>query len=416
MFHQLFERPHAIRRQRTSPLLDERVRYLKHRAEQGVVRSTLRKIAFYQLIVIEYLRLDKKRRVTPEQIETAAIRWARHQMRNPRLKGTFSQLSRKRFFWKAMNWLHYVGRLKLPPAPPVPPQITAFADYMRTEKGLSEETIRYRCREVCLFLDQIRQHRRTLASITIPQIDAILIRKLSQKRYAPETIQTMASSLRAFFRYAESRRWCRPAMAAAIKAPRVYRHATLPSSPTWDEVKSLLRTTERSHPADIRDRAILLLLVLYGRRASEVARLCLDDLDWRQEILYFTRSKGGTTRQFPLHPSVGQALLRYIQEVRPSCKHRQVFLTLRAPIVPLARPALTALVSRRWKPLNIPICHHGPHSLRHACATRLMNQGVPLKTIADYLGHLDLETTRIYAKVDLPRLREVARFGLGGLL
>jgi integrase/recombinase XerD len=416
VFHELFERPHAIRRQQTSPLLKERLRYLEHRAEQGAVRSTLRKIAFYQLVVIEYLRLDQKRRVSLKEIETAAMRWAHHQIRNPRLKRTCFRYSHNRFFWNAVKWLRYVGRLKVPPAPPIPPQVTAFADYMRTEKGLSEETIRYRCREVRLFLNQIRQRRRTLATITIPQIDAILVRKLRQGSYGPRTIQTLASSLRAFFRYAESRHWCRPAIAGAIRAPRVYRHSTLPSSPTWDEVKSLLRSTQGNRPGDIRDRAVLSLLALYGLRASEVARLCLDDVDWKHEILYFTHSKGGTTRTFPLHPSVGHAIWRYLQEVRPPCKHRQVFLTLRAPIVPLGRPALTALVSRRWKPLDIPICHHGPHSLRHACATRLINQGVSLKAIADHLGHRDLETTRIYAKVDLPRLREVARFGLGGLL
>ena len=76
---------------------------------------------------------------------------------------------------------------------------------------------------------------------------------------------------------------------------------------------------------------------------------------------------------------------------------------------------MTYIVSKRWKPLNVAIKHHGAHSLRHACATRLINQGVPLKTIADQLGHRDLETTRIYAKVDLTRLREVANFNLGGL-
>ena len=65
---------------------------------------------------------------------------------------------------------------------------------------------------------------------------------------------------------------------------------------------------------------------------------------------------------------------------------------------------------------GLPIKHHGPHSLRHACATRLINQGLSLKEVGDHLGQRDLETTRIYAKVDLVRLREVASFDLGELL
>ncbi|MFC1679944.1 tyrosine-type recombinase/integrase [Elusimicrobiota bacterium] len=416
MFHQLFERPHALKRQLTSPLLEDRLRYLMYCAEQGAVRSTLRLLAHYQLVIIRHLHLTKTGAVTVHDIQAAATRWVRHQMRHSRHRGGFSQLSKGRFIWNATNWLRYVGRLKLQPTPPIPPQVTAFADYMRKERGLSEETIGYRCREVQLFLNQIRQQGHTLARITIPQIDGILTKKLSQRGHARRTIQTLAASLRVFFRYAESRHWCRPAIAVAIKAPRVYRHAALPSSPTWDEVKRLLRTTKGNRPADIRDRAILLLFALYGLRAGEVARLRLEDLDWKQEIIHLTRSKGGRPQQFPLRPSVGQAIVRYLQEVRPRSNHRHVFLTLRAPIIPLPRGALTALVSRRWKPLNVSIRHHGPHSLRHACATRLINQGVPLKTIADHLGHRDLEATRIYAKVDLPRLREVANFNIGGLL
>jgi site-specific recombinase XerD len=376
------------------------------------MRRTLREIASYLLIVIDYLRLKNKRKVCLREIETAAKHWSHHKSR----KGRNLAYSKTRFRRYAIHWLSFLNRLELPAAPLTPPQVAAFADYMRTEKGLSEQTIGYRCRKAHLFIDQIHQQGHTLARVTIPQIDTLLIRKLHQKGYARPSIQTLASSLRAFFRYAESRHWCRPAISAAIKAPRVYRHAELPSSPTWDEVKRLLRTTQGSRPADIRDRAILLLLALYGLRAGEVVRLRLEDLDWKQEILHLTRSKGGRPQYFPLHASVGQALLHYLQKVRPSCPHRQVFLTLRAPIIPLSRDALTALVGRRWKPLNVPIRHHGPHSLRHACATRLINQGVPLKTIADHLGHQDLEATRIYAKVDLTRLREVARFNLGGLL
>jgi site-specific recombinase XerD len=88
-------------------------------------------------------------------------------------------------------------------------------------------------------------------------------------------------------------------------------------------------------------------------------------------------------------------------------------LNARAPYRPVK--SLFGVVDYRWKTLDVAIKHHGPHSLRHACATRLINEGMSLKTIADQLGHRSLETTRIYAKVDLPRLRKVADFSMGGL-
>src|SRR5437879_4800760 len=113
MFHQLFERPHAIQRQLAAPLLEDRLRYLTHRAEdQGAVRSTLRCLAIYQLIAIKYLHLKKRRSIAPREIEAAAIRWAYHQTHHRH--GASSQLSKGRFIGNTTNWLRYVGLLKLP--------------------------------------------------------------------------------------------------------------------------------------------------------------------------------------------------------------------------------------------------------------------------------------------------------------
>ncbi|MBU4387790.1 site-specific integrase, partial [Candidatus Dependentiae bacterium] len=365
----------------------------------------------------DYLRLKKNRIVTLREIETAAKRWAHHQSQHPRVKCfAVRHVSKNRFIWSAINWLRFLGCLKIPASPPLSSQVIAFAKYMRQEKGLSEKTIQRRCHDIQIFFNRISTLGYSLARITIFQIESILVQKLKQKKYALRTIQTFASALRSFFRYAENCGWCRPSIAEAIKTPRIYKHASLPSSPTWEEVKRLLKTTQSNRPIDIRDRAILLLFAVYGLRAGEVSRLRLEDFNWEQETLHIIRSKGGQPQQFPINQMVGQSIIRYLKKVRPHSSYREVFLTVRFPICPLSTGALTQLVSRRWKPLNVPILHHGPHSLRHACATRLINQGASLKTIADQLGHRDLETTRIYAKVDLSHLREVANFNLGGLL
>jgi integrase/recombinase XerD len=72
--------------------------------------------------------------------------------------------------------------------------------------------------------------------------------------------------------------------------------------------------------------------------------------------------------------------------------------------------------SRRLRRLGVDLPHYGPHALRHACATRMLSQGRTLKEIGDQLGHRKLDTTRIYAKVDLAGLRLVANFDVGGLV
>lgn len=414
MFNQLFKRPHAIQRQINAPLLEDRLRYLTHRAEQEIARTVLREIAIYQLIVIRYLKLkDNGHTFTFKEIERAAQRWARR--KTCRLKDVCFITRKGRFIKHAKNWLQFLGLIKIQ-KPSIPSQVEEFIDYMQKEQDLCETTICSRRQQLQKFFSQIKKDPgQFLAQLTPAHLDAIQIQKLHPGMYSRSTIQNCATILRAFFRYAEGRGWCRRGITESIQSPRVYKQATLPSSPAWEDVQRLLKTTEGNRPCDIRARAIILLLAVYGLRASEVRRLRLEDFDWEQETFRLKHSKLGPTQQFPLVQTVGRALVKYLKEVRPQHSvHREIFLTLRAPFRPMN--SLFGTVFLRWKPLNVAIKNHGPHSLRHACATRLINQGVSLKTIADQLGHRHLETTRIYAKVDLTRLREVANFNLRGVL
>jgi hypothetical protein len=104
-------------------------------------------------------------------------------------------------------------------------------------------------------------------------------------------------------------------------------------------------------------------------------------------------------QQCPLAPTVGEAIRHYLQEVRLLRPSRHVFLTLRASYGPLSRSALWKVVSDRLRPLKLSVRHQGPHSLRHACATRLLAQGLPLKEIGDHLGHQNTKSTSVYAAV-----------------
>jgi integrase/recombinase XerD len=129
-----------------------------------------------------------------------------------------------------------------------------------------------------------------------------------------------------------------------------------------------------------------------------------------------SRSKQRCTQEYPLLQSVGEAILRYLQQVRPPSRYHEIFLTVRAPIRPLSGDGLYDIVRTRLLALGIRSPHYGPHALRHACANRMVAQGLSLKEIGDHLGHRSASATRIYAKVDIARLREVAELSLGGLL
>jgi site-specific recombinase XerD len=400
MLDQLFKRPHALARHRNGPLLEERLAFLTHLAERGCSRCTLQDSARDLLAIAKMLRVASRRQeiVTRDDIK-------RKTAGKPCLYPT------------AIRWLQFVGRLQPQPAVvnPYAKKIHVFAEHMERDKGLSPATIRGRCWLVARFLSRLKINGSSLRKVTLHQIDISLQEMLDRQGYARTTVQTWAEGLRAFFRFAETQGWCRKGLAACIRGPRVFSQASLPLGPSWDEVQQLLATTEGDEPHNIRARPMLMLFAIYGLRAGEVTRLCLEDLDWEHELLRVVVSKTKRVRTYPLLRSVGEAVLRYLQEVRPRSPHRALFLSLRPPFGPLRSPPWD-VVARRLKSLGVSLPHYGPHILRHACAARLLADGLSLKEIGDQLGHTDPDATRIYAKVDLAGLRQVADFELGEVL
>ena len=142
----------------------------------------------------------------------------------------------------------------------------------------------------------------------------------------------------------------------------------------------------------------------------------LKDLDWVGERILVWRGKQLRTQSYPLMREVGEAILRYLREVRPRCAHRTLFLTLAAPIRPLSAMSITPIVRTRLSALGVDLPHRGAHCLRHACARHLLASGFTLKQIGDHLGHRTSNSTLSYTKVDLAGLRQVAELDLGRLL
>jgi integrase/recombinase XerD len=324
---------------------------------------------------------------------------------------------RHNFVSVATRWLRYLGRLQehLIPASPYAEQIDGFADFLRRERGLSVRTISNICTFLQKFLCQLDLPLGSRCRITMTQVDKALVKVVSQGNYTPRSIQNLASHLRIFLRYAARQGWCQKELAESVHGPRTFTQQSLPKGPSWDDVLRLLAMTEGDRPVDIRDRAILMFFAVYGLRSGEVACLQLSDFNWERELLSVTCSKTKRTRLYPLIYPVGNAVLRYLKEVRPRSPHREVFLTLLHPIRPL-RTSVAHAVRRRLRCLGVDLPHYGPHALRHACATHMLSQGRTLKEIGDQLGHREPDTTRIYAKVDLGGLRQVANFDLGGLV
>ena len=327
MFDRLFQDPRALARHRNGPLAEERRRFLAHCTEQQMSLMYVQKVANFTLIVAKGLRLADRpgELITKNEIEVEAARWAN---RPKRRRGRNVDLACHAFTGYALRWLTFLRRVQ--PAVTVPPpyaeHVAQFSDYQLRERGLSPLTGVYYRRTIHQFLMRIQEAGLRLQTLTVVQMDELLAKQIRQQELARSTIHGRVMVLRTFFRFAEQRGWCPQGLAAALMAPRLYAHEGLPLGLSWDDVQRLLAAAEREQPVDIRDHALLLLLAVYGLRAGEVTGLCLENFDWEREILSVPHSKSQKPRTYPLCRPVGDAVLRYVREVRPQSDRREVFL------------------------------------------------------------------------------------------
>jgi integrase/recombinase XerD len=398
-----------------SPLLQEREQYLTHLSHSGTSHGRTRAVATLLLHIVRVMDLDALRPIAMKEIDEASTQWAAdvefHSAKTP--KTTTAQAFRQ----TANRWLTFHRMLVLPPPPALPfsELLKQFLHAMQVERGLSPETLRGYGERSRYFLQWLGLRCTDLSQVHVTDTDEFIEEK-RQAGWSPRSVATQCQAMRTFFGYAESQEWCKVGIRRSIKSPRVPKYEEAPRGPSWKEVRRLLRLTQGGKPSDLRAHAIFMLCAIYALRASEIIRLTLDDIDWRNETITVRRSKRGRTQQFPLQFEVGEALILYLQKGRPHCSCRSLFITRSTPYRPIRSGALWSITGKRMKALNIESKCFGAHSLRHACATQLLKKGSSLRDIADFLGHRDIKSVSIYAKYDIRSLRTLANFSLAGVL
>lgn len=287
------------------------------------------------------------------------------------------------------------------------PTLSGYALYLRQTRGLSDRTVGYHlatAREFCLYLDA--NTSTGCDAITPEVLEDVLV--VAARRLCRATMQHVASHLRSFLRFLAIRGVTRPGLDAFIDTPRVYRGEKLPRSLPWETVRAFLRAIDRSTPMGRRDYAMFLLISTYGLRSSDVVSLRLDDIEWRAGRLCIAQRKTAQPLWLPLTDAVGQSLLEYLRDGRPSVPFREVFVRHRAP-TGLLKPTAVAEAFQGWsRRSGLAIPFNGAHCLRHSYAVHLLRRGTPMKTIGDLLGHRDAESTCIYLRLSVDDLRDVA--------
>lgn len=314
----------------------------------------------------------------------------------------------------ASHVLKYLRRVgAVPPAAPaaVPiytPLLEEWLDFLARHQGLGPQCLADYRRHIARFLDRLGPDAfPSRFSLLTPQRVRDYIR-MKAPAYSRSQRKALVSTLRIFLRYAFSRGHIQRDLTVAVERVPSFKHEALPRGPRWEDVLKLLQTPDRRTAQGRRDLAILLILVTYGVRGGQASLLTLDDIDWRGMTIRFPAAKRGRRIEVPLTAPVGEAITDYLRRGRPGADSRRLFLTLLPPFRPVVPQNVYHIVSRAFRLAGISSPHYGSHAIRHAWATRMLNQGNALKTIADLLGHRLIETTRIYAKVDSSRLRQVA--------
>jgi site-specific recombinase XerD len=244
-------------------------------------------------------------------------------------------------------------------------------------------------------------------SLTAARITTFVSQEAAMRRNTGR--KQPAVAVRSFLRFLVFRGAIRPGLEAAAPSPPQWKDAALPSRLTPEEVAQVLAVYHEGTTINLRNRAILFLLARLGLRAQDVVSLCLDDIDWADGRIALRPGKSRRARSVPLPYDVGHAVVAYLQGGRPRSERRQIFLRSRPPFQSLTNSAVGAIVRQAFTHAGIVVSPGvASHIFRHTVASRMVNHGASFKDVADVLGHQSLQTTGIYAKLDLEALAAVA--------
>lgn len=303
------------------------------------------------------------------------------------------------------------------PAHPYAPTLAAYDAYLDTVRGLARSTRGHHGRSARQFLDALypRYGRHILRHVAAPDVLTYITQTL-EHRHSRSARAHLCSEIRTFLRYLQASGALSADLTRAIPRVGHPRLASVPPRLAWSQVRTLIERIDTSRPEGMRDKAIILLLATVGLRAHEVQGLEIRDVSWRAGEIRVPRTKTRRERTVPLLSEVGAALADYVLHGRPPLDVPQLFLRHLAPPGRLTcANSVIYIVRRQLRRAGIAVTRGGAHMLRHSLATQMVNAGVPIKAVADVLGHASINTTAIYTKVDTTTLATVALPFPGGV-
>ena len=303
-----------------------------------------------------------------------------------------------------------VARSPSPPEPAgaVEGMLERYRIYLTVERGLGRETARGYVDSMRHFLNgRVSPDGLALDLEHLSAADVISFVVARCPRQGRSAAKLTASALRSLLDFLHVSGLIERSLTSSAPSVASRRLAGLPKGLEPAQVLRLLKSCDNSTPNGRRDFAVLTMLVRLGLRASEVAKLRLEDIDWRAGAIV-VRGKANCTERVPLPTDVGDAVAAYLSRGRPSSADgRTVFVRIKAPHRAITRGGVTQVVAAAARRAGLGLIH--AHRLRHTAATQMLRAGATLPEIGQVLRHRRAMTTAIYAKVDHEALRTIAR-------
>ncbi|QNK89829.1 tyrosine-type recombinase/integrase [Sporosarcina sp. resist] len=278
-----------------------------------------------------------------------------------------------------------------------------------TEKDYSNVTIDHYVKQSERFMDY-------LVSQSISYCRAINLTLINDyiktlAGYTYKTVEQNICSIRAFCRFLQETGRVQTDFASKMPMVQARKQTHIPSVWTPDELKKLVNAIDKGSPKGKRDYAIILLACCLGLRCTDIKNLKMENFHWEEKQLVFIQSKTRSALSLPLTPEVGWAVIDYLKYGRPKIDSPYVFVKHMAPFGPFSEgDHLNQLIKRYMELAHLPTLKkkRGMHSLRHTLASMLLENDTPLSAISDILGHVDTDSTAVYLKVDIKKLKECA--------
>ncbi len=324
---------------------------------------------------------------------------------------SFDLRHRKRLLGRARLFLKYLRDTGLIKAPAIetknrdPVLLTEFCQWMRQQRGTTDNTLSIYKLSI---IELLRCHGEDPAKFTAQSLRDFVLEQ-SRKSGSAKT-KKCTTALRMFLRFLIAKGKCASTLDSAIPVLAHWRLSSLPRYVQPEEVECMINCCTQNLPVGMRNRAILLLISRLGLRAGDIVKLRLGDIDWQKAQVQVS-GKGRRQVRLPLTQEVGNAIVAYLQDGRPQTDTDFLFVRAVPPYLAFRSSSAVSLIVSRAMVRSGVTCQGGgaAHVLRHSTATSMLRQGASLQDIAAVLRHRSIETTQIYAKVDVTNLLQIAQ-------